>query len=304
MKKILFFFLIIFCNCSYVPVVIEDVIKLENKNTQTKNENTQIKNIQAIYLIEPPYEINGKWFYPQDYDFFEEIGIAKKINDLNNGERTKNNEIFHSENLSAAHRSLPLPSTIRVTNLYNGYSVAVRINHRGAYSNTNIINLSDKVFKILKIGGQGDFVRISLIPQNETFLLNEAYTYEEERKVVEAPLSTVSIDELGENKEKEVVNKDEKVNTERNLNGFRIMENFKKYKEIYISIATFKFEESANYLKEQLSKFDVEIMKFKNLNNENMYRVTVGPYEDIDHVMEVLNDDTINKYEDLSIFLI
>ena len=89
-----------------------------------------------------------------------------------------------------------------------------------------------------------------------------------------------------------------------NLNGLRITENFKKYKEIYICIATFKFKQSAVYLKDQLPNFDVKIVEYKNSNSERMYKVTVGPYQNIDQVLNILNDDTINKYEDLSIFLI
>ena len=61
--------------------------------------------------------------------------------ELNNGDLTTNKEFFHNEAHSGSHRSLPLPSILEVTNLENGRTTKVRVNNRGAYSSTHIINL-------------------------------------------------------------------------------------------------------------------------------------------------------------------
>ena len=125
-----------------IPIAIEEIVE--------KAESLKKGEITTTKLIEKPYEVNGKWFYPQDYLYFEEIGIANLLVDLKTGVKTKNGEIFHDQIMMGSHRSLPLPSIIRVTNMSNGYSVRVRVNHRGAYSNTNIINLSSAVFNKFK----------------------------------------------------------------------------------------------------------------------------------------------------------
>ena len=165
MVRNLFLIITIFLTqCSVVPIIpiaIDDIV--------LKVEETKEKKTTSTKLIEKPYQINGKWFYPRDYKFFEEIGIANTLNDIRTGDKTRNGEVYHDEIMMGSHRSLPLPSLIKVTNLSNGYSVRVRVNHRGAFSNTNVINLSSAVFDILDMKKSGELVKISLIYQNETY---------------------------------------------------------------------------------------------------------------------------------------
>ena len=277
-----------------IPVAIEDILEKIEKIEKPKETITSTK------LVGKPYEIDGKWFYPQEYSFFEEIGIAKTLNDLKTGKKTKNGEIYHDEIMMGAHRSLPLPSLVRVTNLSNGYSVRVRINHRGAFSNTNIIKLSTGVFEKLKLNKLGDLVKISLIQQNETFLVNEAYTYDEEKKVVEAPISSVIVGTVYESN-------DESETDERNeisLDGFQVLENY-QYKDTYIKVASFNFRENAQSIVDTISnKHSAKIIEHINNEGVKKYMVVIGPFKNIDNLLRILNDDTIDKYEDLSIFLI
>ena len=153
MRIFLLIIFLILTNCTIanvVPLVIED----------SNNEN----NIELIEkLIEKPYQVNGKWFYPYDYKKFEEIGLAQLETNLKNGSKTKNGEYYHNDTLSGAHRSLPLPSIIEVTNLNNGKSALVRVNHREAFSSIKVVNLSEAVFKKLGMNKKGDLVKISLI---------------------------------------------------------------------------------------------------------------------------------------------
>ena len=277
-----------------IPVAIEDIVEKIEKIEKPKETITSTK------LVGKPYEIDGKWFYPQEYSFFEEIGIAKTLNDLKTGKKTKNGEIYHDEIMMGAHRTLPLPSLVRVTNLSNGYSVRVRINHRGAFSNTNIIELSTGVFEKLKLNKLGDLVKISLIQQNETFLVNEAYTYDEEKKVVEAPISSVIVGTVYESN-------DESETDERNeisLDGFQVLENY-QYKDTYIKVASFSFRENAQSIVDTISnKHSAKIIEHINNEGVKKYMVVIGPFKNIDNLLRILNDDTIDKYEDLSIFLI
>ena len=131
--------------------------------------------------------------YPRDYKSYTEVGIAEIEIELNNGDLTTNNEFFHNEAFSGSHRSLPLPSILEVTNLENGRIAKVRVNNRGAYSSTHIINLSSGVFKELNLNSGGALVKIELINTNESFILSETRTFEEEKKIVEAPISDVVV---------------------------------------------------------------------------------------------------------------
>ena len=298
MFKYLFPLLIIFLNhCAIAPVVpiaIEDIIK--------KNNSIQNEKITSTKLIEKPYEVDGKWFYPQEYSYLEEIGIAMRVEDIKTGEKTKNGEIYHNDVMMGAHRSLPLPSIVKVTNLSNGYSIRVRVNHRGAFSNTNIINLSSGVFDKLNLNKKGDLVQITLIQQNETFIINEAYTYEEEKKVVEAPISSVNIETINESTTADINEENEEV--EISLDGFEILDNY-QYSDIYIRVASFSFKENAQKIVDTISvKHQAKVIERINNDGAKRYMVVIGPFKNIDNMLRILNDDTIDKYEDLSIFII
>ena len=299
MFKYLFPLLIIFLSqCAIAPVVpiaIEDLIK--------KTDNISKEKITSTKLIEKPYEVDGKWFYPQEYSYLEEIGIAMRIEEIKTGQKTKNGEIYHDDIMMGAHRSLPLPSIVKVTNLSNGYSIRVRVNHRGAFSNTNVINLSSGVFDKLNLNKKGDLVHITLIQQNETFLINEAYTYDEEKKVVEAPISSVTIGTIDESSEEsDIDEKNEEV--EISLDGFEIIDNY-QYNDVYISVALFSFRENAQKIVDTISvKHQAKIIERINNNGTKKYMVVIGPFKNIDNMLRILNDDTIDKYEDLSIFII
>lgn len=279
MRIFLLIIFLILTNCTIanvVPLVIEDS---NNKN-----------NIELIEkLIEEPYQVNGKWFYPYDYKKFEEIGLAQLETSLKNGSKTKNGEYYHNDTLTGAHRSLPLPSIIEVTNLNNGKSALVRVNHREAFSSIKVVNLSEAVFKKLDMNQNGDLVKISLIDSNESFVLSEAYTYDEEKKIVEAPVSSVVVIEKDKN--------------ESSANDTNIKDK-SLYNKIFINIASFAFKESAQKIKRDLSSYDVRIFESQNLSGNTEYRVLIGPYSDVESLLIDLNDDTFKKYEDLSIYLI
>jgi len=283
MKYIYLLLILLLSQCAavnIVPLAIED----SNKN----------KNISLIEkYIEDPYQVDGKWFYPRDYKSFLEVGIAEIEIELNNGDLTTNKEFFHNEALSGSHRSLPLPSILEVTNLENGRKTKVRVNNRGAYSSTHIISLSTGVFKELNLNSGGGLVKIELINTNESFILSETQTFEEEKKVVEAPISDV------------VVIDAEIPNTEivTNVSDIQTIEK-RQYNEIYLNVATFSFLENAKIVLDELSNFKAKVYNMTTSGGTQIFRVLIGPYEDVNKLINDLKDDTFKKYEDLSIFLI
>jgi rare lipoprotein A len=261
-------------------------------------------SIKSFKLIEPPYEINGKWFFPYDYKELNEIGTATRITILTNGNRTKNGEIFHNDVASASHRSLGLASNIRVTNLKNGYSMIVRANHRGSFSNTNIIELSQVVFKKLQLIENDNLVKIELISDNESFILNEAKTYNAEKKILSsAPIDDVSVSSIKETYTPEDLSEyNDGENSTIDFDGFMIEEANKEI-EIYLHIATLSFKENAVAIKNNLNGLkNIKIIKTR-FNEKSMYKVVVGPFKNMINLNRTLNNDTIQSYEDISIFI-
>ena len=73
---------------------------------------------------------------------FEQVGTASWYGPRFHGKKTANGEVFNQNKLTAAHRTLPLGTTVEVTNVTNGKSVEVKINDRGPYVNGRVIDLS------------------------------------------------------------------------------------------------------------------------------------------------------------------
>lgn len=96
----------------------------------------------GVYKIGDPYQINNIWYRPEENYKYKEVGIASWYGpDFHKG-ITANGETYNMYELSAAHKTLPLPSIVKVTNLDNGKSVVVRVNDRGPFVNNRIIDLS------------------------------------------------------------------------------------------------------------------------------------------------------------------
>ena len=109
----------------------------------------------AIYKIGKPYQVDGTWYYPHEDYSYDQTGIASWYGADFHDHRTANGEIFNKNELTAAHRTLPLPTLARVTNLDNGRSIVVRINDRGPFADGRIIDMSQRAAQLLGFERQG-----------------------------------------------------------------------------------------------------------------------------------------------------
>ncbi|WP_180901884.1 septal ring lytic transglycosylase RlpA family protein [Martelella soudanensis] len=109
----------------------------------------------AYQKIGKPYQVRGKWYTPKSDTKYSKTGLASWYGPKFNGGRTASGEIYDMYHLSAAHKTLPLPSYVRVTNLDNDSSVIVRVNDRGPFVSGRIIDLSKKAAEMLKMTGAG-----------------------------------------------------------------------------------------------------------------------------------------------------
>lgn len=142
----------------------DDPEDLQQSNYQSEDKTGYI----GQYKIGNPYEIFGVSYFPQEYEDFEEIGSASWYGDNFHGKKTANGETYNMKEMTAAHRTLPLPSLVRVTNLENNKSVIVRVNDRGPFAKNRIIDVSEKAAEALNFKNQGvTQVKIELL-RNET----------------------------------------------------------------------------------------------------------------------------------------
>lgn len=100
-------------------------------------------------MVGKPYQVRGKWYYPQEMSSYRKSGNASWYGAAFHGRLTANGEIYDMNALSAAHPTMPLPSYARVTNHKNGASVIVRVNDRGPYHGGRIMDLSKRAAELL-----------------------------------------------------------------------------------------------------------------------------------------------------------
>lgn len=128
----------------------------------------------GYFKVGNPYEIQGVSYFPQNYEDFQETGTASWYGDDFHGKKTANGETYDSSTMTAAHPTLPLPSMVRVTNLRNGVSAIVRVNDRGPFSKSRVIDVSEKAADALGFKGQGTTeVKIELLRNDTDELLQK-----------------------------------------------------------------------------------------------------------------------------------
>ncbi|MBQ9235864.1 MAG: septal ring lytic transglycosylase RlpA family protein [Alphaproteobacteria bacterium] len=125
----------------------------------------------GIYKVGNPYQVKGKWYYPKEDYSYSEVGVASWYGEDFHAKRTANGEKYDMNALTAAHRTLPLPSIVKVTNLQNGRSLVLRVNDRGPYASNRILDVSKRAAGLLGFQTQGTTkVRVEVLEKESKAL--------------------------------------------------------------------------------------------------------------------------------------
>lgn len=119
----------------------------------TLNTNAYLMAAAPKYYIGSPYKVEDVQYIPGEDLSYNQTGVAGIIPMELNGSKTSDGETFDSNQMVATSKTLPLPSIVKVTNLDNGNAVVVRVNNRGPFVNTRIMDLSSAAAE--KIGIKG-----------------------------------------------------------------------------------------------------------------------------------------------------
>jgi rare lipoprotein A len=149
------------CLLAAISFTLAGCTELELASHVAKSTNS---GAQGNFKIGNPYTIQGKTYRPQESYDFTETGIASWYGPQFHGKQTANGEIYNMYELTAAHRTLQMPSLVRVTNLENGNSIIVRVNDRGPFSRGRVIDVSSKAADLLGMKQKGTAkVRLQLL---------------------------------------------------------------------------------------------------------------------------------------------
>ena len=141
-------------------------VDLVDKRALTTGNNGVETFTPAHYKAQTkPYRITNtqmkrRLFIPQKHYEYSEVGEASYYGGADkifHGKKTATGEIFSKNKLSAAHRTLPIPCVVKVTNLENGKSLVLKVTDRGPYvkPHKRIIDVSEKAAKLLGFHKKG-----------------------------------------------------------------------------------------------------------------------------------------------------
>ena len=116
--------------------------------------NTYLLAAAPKYYVGSAYKVEDVQYIPVEDLTYNQTGVAGIIPAELNGTKTSNGEVFDMNQMVATSKTLPLPTIVRVTNLDNGQSVVVRVNNRGPFVNTRIMDLSPAAAQKIGMNGQ------------------------------------------------------------------------------------------------------------------------------------------------------
>lgn len=131
-----------------------------------------------------PYFCRGSWHFPQNYYEYDEVGLASWYGDDCHGKPKATGEPFDKMSMTAAHKTLPIPSVVKVTNLRTGKSIVVVVDDRGPYVyKGRIIDLSYGASKALDLHTyKPSQVRVQTLVADSLKLSNYIANYCNKRK--------------------------------------------------------------------------------------------------------------------------
>jgi rare lipoprotein A len=268
-----------------------------------------VQKTPGAYKIGKPYPVQGVWYYPTvDYEY-RETGIASWYGPNFHGKVTANGETFDMNEISAAHRTLPLPSVVRVVNLRNGRSLQVRLNDRGPFARNRIIDLSRRAAQLLGFEKDGTApVRVEILADESRRVaaLAQSGAPSQLAAVPTTPVSVVSLDDPSASKggrsaaaaparpagaRERPVAEDPVVRIVP-VSGAR---------NIYVQAGSFVQVHLAERMQRNLSPIAATRVMPAQVGNQRFYRVRVGPVGTVEAGDALLNNVIARGYPDARI---
>lgn len=232
------------------------------------SQATAISGIGGVYKVGKPYKIMGKTYYPKEDYGYSEVGVASWYGSDFHNKKTANGEKYDMHTLTAAHRTLPLPSIVKVTNLENGRSLVLRVNDRGPYAKNRIIDISKRGAQLLGFQTKGTAkVRVELM-EKESKELKAALTGQKIEPVMASAKKTTPIKKM-EYAAVEPLRLDNPYNAAGGVTA---------EKSYFVQAGSFAKHDAAKDLSSKLSRFGKSKVAQADVDGSRYYRVRIGPF--------------------------
>jgi len=239
------------------------------------------------FKVGTPYSIKGRRYYPRESYSHTETGMASWYGPNFNGKQTANGEIFDKFEMTAAHRTLQMPSIVRVTNVSNGRSVILRVNDRGPFAHDRVLDVSERAAELLGFKNDGVAkVRIQVLPNESKQVASLAKAGRDTRgfevalnngkqNVIETTTPLPPREPIQRIEVASETGALEPVQVERLPN----IAPAGATPRIYVQAGAFSQEQNALSLSNRLSTFGPSKVYLTRVNDKPFFRVRLGPYD-------------------------
>ena len=281
--------------------------------------------IVTTYKIGQPYEVSGIWHYPSENFGYREEGLASWYGPGFHGKQTANGEKYDMNALTAAHKTLPMPSVVKVTNLENNKTLKVRINDRGPFLQGRIIDLSSRAADILDIKRAGTArVVVELIPEDTMTLKSLAldasgtFSNAEMPETFAAPMQSIVTESLKPLRNTSMNSKpiditkpsnSRLISRELKPSQYNTNDRFISSPVIspmkpgfYIQAGAFSDESNAKRLEAQISHLGNVFVNVASIAGQKFHRVRLGPIVNRGNAERLLSFIRNSGYSDARIF--
>ena len=259
---------------------------------------------QGTYKVGNPYRIDGIWYYPKEDPDYRQTGIASWYGKPFHGQPTANGEIYDMNALTAAHKTLPMPTYVRVTNLVNARAITVRVNDRGPFVHGRIIDLSRRAAQLLGFEEHGVArVRVEAVPAPDGVgVAKKPVTPDEDRFAVKAaPVAAVQTAHLPPPTGIAAAPPPE-VPEPPAADGAEAAKKAQPT-ELYVQAGAFSFRENAERLRERLADLAEASITPAQVRGRELFQVRIGPIADLDQADETLEHLIDNGHVDAIIIV-
>jgi rare lipoprotein A len=262
----------------------------------------------GTYKVGTPYQIGGVWYYPKEDPFYDETGIASWYGHDFHGKLTANGEQYNMDALTAAHRTLPLPTIVRVTNLENGKSLRLRVNDRGPYARGRIIDVSRRASELLGFQRNGTArVRVEYEGRGKVADPTQSADLDPNHApaspVRAAPLSNVAATDLAPPPGAQAAVPAATTSslpvptaaastaapTDNEPDGIVSTEQVPAVTRLWVQVGSFTSRQNADRLVANLSRVGVAQSSRVLLNGKPMFRVRFGPFNAVEEADSMLD---------------
>ena len=254
----------------------------------------------GYYKVGRPYQIKGNWYYPKEDYSYDETGIASWYGSDFHDLKTANGEVYNKNELTAAHKTLPMPSLARVTNLENGRSIVVRINDRGPFSGARVIDVSQRSAQLLGFEKQGTAkVRVQVLADESKAIADAMRQYGGPSQTTESLYASAQSPEslsASSNASVETATLSSPTPAPQSLPPIQSVKPVAEYVQlpvtgqnrIFVQAGAFTQPDNATRLQKNLSKIGQTNVAQALVKGVQYYRVRVGPIATVADADKVL----------------